>query len=33
MRFVSFSTIFGIFLGYGLFGYAIWEGTNKYFIF
>ena len=33
MRLISLSTIFGIFLGFGLFGYAIWEGTNKYFIF
>jgi chemotaxis protein MotA len=33
MRLISFSTVLGIFLGFGLFGYAIWEGTDKYFIF
>jgi len=33
MKLISFSTILGIFLGFGLFAFAIIEGTNNYIIF
>mgnify|MGYP000026220287 FL=1 len=33
MKLISFSTILGIFLGFGLFAFAIIEGTSNYIIF
>lgn len=33
MRFLSFSTLAGILLGFGLFAYAVISGTSNYIIF
>ena len=33
MRFLSISTVFGIFLGFGLFVYAVVSATQNYLIF